>query len=139
VAAYIGAREDVIGKGVHDSRHAAAIAGEKLRRLEHEQFWVAFLNRANVVLSLEMLFKGCLDSVNISHRDVIAKALTKSATGIIVFHNHPSGCPLPSKADIQQTRLLNKACEIMEIGMIDPIIVSPSCYYSFADECTTDF
>ena len=139
VAAYISVREDISGKTIKDSQQAAQIAGEKLRRLEHEEFWVAFLNRANVVLSFEMLFKGSLDAVNISHRDVIARALSKKATNIIVFHNHPSGCPTPGTSDIEQTRMLQKACKMMEIGMLDHIIVSPGCYFSFADECTSKF
>ncbi len=139
VAAYVGIREDISGKTIKDSQQAAQIAGDRLRRLEHEEFWVAFLNRANVVLSFEMIFKGALDSVSISHRDIIAKALSKSATNIIVFHNHPSGCPTPGTADIEHTRMLQKACKMMEIGMLDHIIVNPGSYFSFADECTTRF
>ena len=139
VAAYISFREDLTGKTVTGSKDAAEIAGDRLRRLEHEEFWVAFLNRANMILSFEMLFKGSLDAVNVSHRDIIAKALSKKATNIIVFHNHPSGCPTPGTSDIEQTRLLQKACKMMEIGMLDHIIVSPGSYFSFADECTTKF
>ena len=139
VAAYVSAKEDIAGKVVKDSQQAAQIAGSRLRRLQHEEFWVAFLNRANVVLSFEMLFKGTLDAVNISHRDIIAKALRKNATNIIVFHNHPSGCPTPGTADIEKTRSLQKACKMMEIGMLDHIIVSPGSYFSFADECATKF
>ena len=139
VAAYISAREDIAGKTIKDSGDAAEIAGDKLRRLEHEELWVAFLNRANVVMSFEMLFKGALDSVIISHRDIIAKALSKRATNIILFHNHPSGCPTPGTSDIEHTRLLQKACKMMEIGMLDHIIVSQNCYFSFADERTTKF
>lgn len=139
VAAYISAREDIAGKTIKDSGDAAEIAGDKLRRLEHEELWVAFLNRANVVMSFEMLFKGALDSVIISHRDIIAKALSKRAANIIIFHNHPSGCPTPGTSDIEQTRLLQKACKMMEIGMLDHIIVSQNCYFSFADERTTKF
>ena len=139
VVAYISSKEDIIGKEIKDSKQAAEIAGEKLRRLQHEEFWVAFLNRANVVLSFEMLFKGSLDAVNISHRDIIAKALSKKATNIIVFHNHPSGCPTPGTSYIEHTRMLQKACKMMEIGMLDHIIVSPGSYFSFADECTSKF
>jgi DNA repair protein RadC len=136
---YITTKEDIAGKTIKDSGDAAEIAGDKLRRLEHEELWVAFLNRANVVMSFEMLFKGALDSVIISHRDIIAKAMSKRATNIILFHNHPSGCPTPGTSDIEQTRLLQKACKMMEIGMLDHIIVSQNCYFSFADERTTKF
>lgn len=139
IAAYNSVKEDISGKMIRDSKQAAEIAGTKLRRLEHEEFWVLFLNRANMVLSFEMLFKGSLDSVNVSHRDVLAKALSKKASNIIVFHNHPSGCPTPGTSDMEQTKNLTKACKLMEITLLDHIIVSPGCYYSFADELTTNF
>lgn len=139
VVAYMSSRDDITGRVITDSKDAAGAVAGFLRRLEHEEFWVAFLNRANVVLSFEMLFKGSLDSVNISPRDVIAKALSKNATSVIVYHNHPSGCPTPSTADIEQTRSLTKACKLMGIQMLDHIIMSPSSYFSFADESTTKF
>ena len=124
---------------VTDSQKAADLVYGMLRDLAHEEVWVAYMTACNTVISVEMIFKGSLDAVNISHRDIIAKALSKNATNIIVFHNHPSGCPTPGKSDIDQTRLLQKACKMMEIGMLDHIIVSPGCYFSFADECTTKF
>ena len=139
VVTYMNYQDDVTGRTISDSKQAAAICGNNLRRLEHEELWVAFLNRANRILSYEMLFKGSLDSVTISPRDVIAKALSKNATSLIVFHNHPSGCPTPSTADINQTRSLSKACKLMEMQLLDHIVVSPTSYYSFADECTTQF
>ena len=139
VVAYMSSREDITGKIIKESREAAALAGQYLRRLDHEEFWVAYLNKANVVISFEMLFKGSLDSVDISRRDVIARALSKKATNIIVFHNHPSGCPTPGTSDIEQTRRLSKACKLMEMTLLDHIIVSPTCYFSFADERTTNF
>lgn len=139
VATYNSAREDITGKTIKNSKQAAEIAGTKLRRIEHEEFWVLFLNRANMVLAFEMLFKGSHDAVSISHRDVLAKALSKKASNIIVFHNHPSGCPTPGTSDIEQTGNLRKACKLMEITLLDHIIVSPGCYYSFADELTTNF
>ena len=92
-----------------------------------------------MVLSFEMVFKGSLDAVNISHRDIIAKALSKNATNIIVFHNHPSGCPIPGTADIEHTRMLQKACKMMEMQMLDHIIIGAGSYYSFSDEVTTKF
>lgn len=139
VAAYMDIREDITGKTVGGLRQAVDLAGNRLRRLEHEEFWVAYLNRANVVLSFEMLFKGSMDSVNISHRDIIAKALSKHAPNLIVFHNHPSGSPMPSVSDVEQTRQLTKACKLMEMQMLDHIIVSSGSYYSFADEQTFKF
>lgn len=100
VTTYLTTRESLIGKTIQRAEDAVAIAADHLRNLGHEEFWVAFLNRANVVISFEMLFKGALDVVNLSHRDIIAKVLSKGAVNIIVFHNHPSGCPTPSVSDI---------------------------------------
>ena len=139
VTAYITIKEDLTGRTITGSKDAAEIAGDRLRRLEQEELWVAFLNRANVILSFEMIFKGSLDAVNISHRDIIAKALSKNATNIIVFHNHPSGCPTPGTADIEHTRMLQKACKMMEMQMLDHIIIGAGSYYSFSDEVTTMF
>ena len=71
-----------------------------------------------------MLFKGSLDSVIISHRDIIAQALSKGASNIIIYHNHPSGNPTPGLSDIEQTRQLSKACKLMQIQLLDHIIIS---------------
>ena len=139
VTTYITTREDITGKVIRRSEDAVQIAGDRLRRLEHEELWVAFMNKSNVVISFEMLFKGGQDGVIISRRDIIAKALSKGAVNIILFHNHPSGCPTPSVSDIEQTRMLSKSCKVMEMQMLDHIIVSPGCYYSFADERTVNF
>ena len=139
VTTYTTTKEDITGKTIRRSEDAVQIAGERLRRLEHEELWVAFMNKANMVISFDMLFKGGQDGVIISRRDIIAKALSKGATNIIVFHNHPSGCPTPSVSDIEQTRMLSKSCKVMEMQMLDHIIVSPGCYYSFADERTVNF
>lgn len=139
VTTYLGSRDELEGKTIRRAEDAVGIAGGHLRSLDHEELWVAFLNKANVVMSFEMIFKGALDAVNISNRDIIAKALSKGATNIIVFHNHPSGCPTPSVSDIEQTSKLTKACKLMQIGMIDHIIIGASSYFSFSDECTCNY
>lgn len=139
IATYMTSREDITGKTLRRSEDAAEIAGSRLRNLEHEELWVAFMNKANLVISFEMIFKGAQDAVNFSHRDIIAKALSKGATNIIAFHNHPSGCPTPSVSDIEQTSQLTKACKLMQIGMLDHIIISSGSYFSFADEQTKNF
>ena len=112
---------------------------QNLRTLDHEELWVAYLNKDNVVVSFEMVFKGSLDAVSISHRHIIAKALSKNASNLILFHNHPSGSPTPSISDINQTRMLTNACKTMEMQLLDHIIIGSGSYYSFADEYTYNF
>ena len=77
VTTYTTTKEDITGKTIRRSEDAVQIAGERLRRLEHEELWVAFMNKANMVISFDMLFKGGQDGVIISRRDIIAKALSK--------------------------------------------------------------
>lgn len=139
VTSYMSALGSFSGKTICSSHEAVANAGAAIRYLEHEEFWVAYLNRVNTILSFEMLFRGSLDSVSFSPKEIIAKALSKRASNIIVFHNHPSGSPQPSPSDIEQTRILTKACLLMEIQFLDHIIVSSGSYYSFADEQTFKF
>ena len=134
IVTYMSIREDITGKRVKDPKDAVEVAGDRLRTLDHEELWVAYLNRDNVVVSFEMLFKGSLDSVNISHKQIIAKALSKNASNLILFHNHPSGNPTPSISDINQTRMVTNACKTMEMQMLDHIIIGSGSYYSFADE-----
>ena len=139
VTAYVSIREDITGKSIRQPQDAVEVAAARLRSLNHEELWVAYLNRDNVVLSFEMLFKGSMDAVNISHKHIIAHALSKNASNIILFHNHPSGNPTPSISDINQTRLVTNACKTMEMQMLDHIIIGAGSYYSFADECTCKF
>lgn len=139
VTAYMSIHEDITGKSIRQSQDAAEMAAARLRVLNHEELWVAYLNKDNVVLSFEMLCKGSLDAVNISHRHIIAHALSKNASNIILFHNHPSGNPAPTVSDLNQTQLVMNACKTMDMQMIDHIIITAGSYYSFADECVCKF
>ena len=60
-------------------------------------------------------------------------------TAIILFHNHPSGTPAPSVADINETNKLRKACDIFDISLLDHIILTDESYYSFAEETQNKF
>ena len=109
-----------------------------VRDLDHEECWVLFLNKANRLISKEMVSQGGLDSTVIDNRAIIRKALDKKASAIILVHNHPSGSALPSRADITQTQALNKALKICDLSLLDHVIVARNAYYSFADEELVD-
>lgn len=106
----------------------------QLRNLDHEECWVIFLNRANFLISKERISSGGLDSTTIDTKVILRKALEKKASGIILIHNHPSGSPLPGTADINATRVLDKAMKACGISLIDHVITTDESYYSFADE-----
>lgn len=107
-----------------------------LRDLMHEECWVVYLNRANRVLSKERVSMGGLSATVVDSRIIVRRALEKSATGLILVHNHPSGEPLPGKQDIEQTRLLRDALSYFDIHLLDHIIIAGNRYYSFCDEGT---
>ena len=105
-----------------------------MRNLDHEECWILLLNKANKLIHKEMTSVGGLDSTIIDSRVIIRKALDKKATGVILVHNHPSGSALPSVADIEQTRILNKALKTCDLSLLDHVIIALGSYYSFADE-----
>ena len=109
----------------------------KLKGLEHEEFWIIFLNRANYIIHKEMLSRGGISSTVIDTRLVVKKALDRHASGIIMVHNHPSGNPRPGKSDIAQTELLKKAADTFDISLMDHIIICDDCFFSFADDKVT--
>jgi len=109
----------------------------RLRDMGHEECWVLFLNRSNRVIGQEMVSRGAQDATLIDKRIILRRALEKSASAVIVVHNHPSGNPLPSVDDIEQTRELGKALKSCGLQLIDHVIVAGKSYYSFSDETVT--
>ena len=102
--------------------------------LEHEEFWLLMLNRANRVLGRYKVSQGGLSGTVIDTRIILKKALDNLASSIIVCHNHPSGNKQPSDADLKITEKLKKAAEILEIKLLDHVIIADKSYFSFADE-----
>ena len=121
------------------SAQAAGYLREDLRALDHEESWILLLNGANLPLAKKMITVGTIKSTQIDHRRIIKEALLTNATAIILFHNHPSGTPAPSVADINETNKLRKACDIFDISLLDHIILTDESYYSFAEETQNKF
>ena len=106
----------------------------KLADLEHEEFWVLYLNRSNRIIDSYKLSKGGISGTVIDIRLILKKALELLASGMIICHNHPSGNTEPSENDIQITEKLKVAAGQMDIKLLDHIIVSDNNYLSFSDE-----
>jgi DNA repair protein RadC len=99
-----------------------------------ERFGVVLLDQKQRVIRSVILSTGTAEA-SISHpRDVFRAAVLASASSVAVFHNHPSGDPLPSAADRVMTRQLVDAGELMSIGVIDHIILGDTTYFSFKEE-----
>ncbi len=108
-----------------------------LKGLDHEECWVAYLNRSNYVIYKERVSSGGLSFTAIDPNAILRKALEKKASGLILVHNHPSGNPYPGAADIKETSRLKKAASVFSISLMDHIVVSDNCFYSFSDAAVT--
>lgn len=101
---------------------------------ETEQFRILFLDRKNVLIADEMQSKGTVDHVPVYPREVIKRALDLNASAVILVHNHPSGDPTPSTADIDMTEQISRACDAVGIVVHDHLIIGKSKEVSFKSE-----
>lgn len=102
--------------------------------LQHEEFWIVFLNNSNKVLLKDQISKGGITGTLVDVRLVFKKAIELYATAIIVCHNHPSGKLQPSNADKMITNKLKQAGETLDVKVVDHLIITENAYFSFADE-----
>jgi DNA repair protein RadC len=102
--------------------------------IQHEEFWLLFLNRANKVTHREQLSKGGVAGTIVDAKLIFKRALELQASGIILAHNHPSGNLKPSQQDINVTKQLQNGAKLLDMSILDHIIVAENQYYSFADE-----
>ena len=96
-----------------------------------EQFRILYLDTKNVLIADEEQAKGTVDHVPVYPREVVKRALELNAASIILVHNHPSGDPTPSQADVQMTAQVNTAAKALGITVHDHLIVGKSCELSF--------
>lgn len=101
---------------------------------ETEQFRVIYLDRKNVVIGDEEQGKGTVDHVPVYPREVAKRALELNASALIVVHNHPSGDPTPSQADIDMTQQIFAACSALGLTLHDHLIIGKSRELSFRSE-----
>jgi DNA repair protein RadC len=101
--------------------------------LEIEQFRILFLDRKNHLIQDIVHQEGTLDRTALYPRELIKMALALNAGGLILVHNHPSGDPTPSTADIQATTMIKSALLQVEIHLLDHLIIAKHGTFSFRD------
>jgi DNA repair protein RadC len=119
---------------LRSSRDAYDMIGPVLADLNHEEFWILLLNRANRIISREQISKGGTSGTVVDAKIVFRKVLEKQASSIILCHNHPSGNLRASQADLALTKKLVDAGNQLDIMVLDHLIITQSGYLSFADE-----
>lgn len=128
-----GEKEYQVSK-IGSSRDAFEILYPVMGELEHEEFWIVYLNNSNKVIHKSLMSKGGITGTLVDVRLVLKKALELGAVALILAHNHPSGGLKPSAADKNITKKLKIASEALDIKVLDHLIVTQHRYLSFADE-----
>ncbi|MRX50935.1 DNA repair protein RadC [Paracoccus sp. S-4012] len=98
---------------------------------EIEQFRVLFLDRKNVLVADEAQGRGTVDHVPVYPREIVRRALELNASALILVHNHPSGDPTPSAADVEMTGRVRDAAAVMGITLHDHLVIGRGREVSF--------
>ena len=132
---YRASREEIAARPVISSWAALlAYVRQQLQHETREQFRVLFLDKKNQLIADEMLGHGTVDHAPVYPREIARRALELSASALILVHNHPSGDPTPSRADIDITREIIDALAPLEIIVHDHLIAAKNGVTSFKSE-----
>jgi DNA repair protein RadC len=96
-----------------------------------EEFRVLFLDRKNVLIADEVQSRGTVDHAPVYPREIVKRALQLEASSLILVHNHPSGDPSPSRADIEMTREIVAAAKALKIAVHDHLVIGRGSHASF--------
>jgi len=111
------------GELVSDPSSAARLFRLSLANEEREHFECAFLDSRHRLIARERLFSGTIDGAEVAPRVVVQRALILNAAAVIAAHNHPSGSPDPSAADLQITQRLRQALALVDVRLLDHLVV----------------
>lgn len=107
---------------------------EQLEGLDREQFIVACLNTKNEPTNITVVSVGSLNKAIVHPREVFKTAILSNAASIMAFHNHPSGETTPSQQDIQLTKRLYEAGELLGIKLLDHLIIGDGSFTSLKEK-----
>lgn len=107
---------------------------EDLRHANQEQMKLLLLNTKSRLIGETDISKGTVNSAVISQRELFVEALLKNAVSIVLLHNHPSGDPTPSKADVLITRRIQEAGRLIGVELLDHIVIGDNCYVSLREK-----
>ncbi len=105
----------------------------RLYGLPYEVFACLFLDTRHRVIRYEELFRGTIDGASVHPREVVRKVMATNAAAVIFAHNHPSGLPEPSQADLRITQRLTEVLALIEVRVLDHLIVGDGQAVSLAE------
>ena len=118
---------------LEDPGSAASLFMEEMRHLKQEKMRVAMINAKGELIAREDVALGGIYSACASPREIFASAVRKGAYGVVIAHNHPSGDPSPSAADISVTRQIADAGRLLGIQLVDHIIIGDGHFVSLKE------
>ena len=141
VAAYLKATQEIGARAARETLSAApmisswsallAYVRSQLQHETREQFRVLFLDKKNQLIADELMGQGTIDHAPVYPREIARRALELSSSALILVHNHPSGDPTPSRADIDMTREIIDALAPFDINVHDHLIAAKQGVTSF--------
>lgn len=133
----LGKRLAATGTGqrpiVNSPQDVARLMMEEMRYLDREHFKVITLTTKNHVLGIGQISVGLLNSSLVHPRECFKEAIRRNSNAIILVHNHPSGDPAPSREDVEVTRRMAQAGEILGIEVLDHVIIGDNRYISLKE------
>lgn len=119
---------------IKSPQEVADLFMEEMRYLSKEFFKVLLLNTKNEIIMIEDTSVGNLNSSVVHPREVFSSAVRRSACSVIIVHNHPSGNPIPSDTDIQMTKRLVEAGDLLGIKVLDHLIIGDGIFISLKEK-----
>jgi DNA repair protein RadC len=115
---------------VRSPEDIASLVMRDMSRLEQEEVRVILLDTRNHVISKHEVYRGSVHTTNIRIGELLRDAVKANAAGIVAVHNHPSGDPTPSAADISMTKSLFDAAKLMDIDLLDHLVIGGGKFVS---------
>lgn len=125
--------EALIKPKITSSKQVFDIMQPIIGDLNHEEFWIVYLNNSNKIIDKNKLSSGGITGTIVDVRMLFKKALELSAVAIILCHNHPSGSLKPSKSDLDITKKIQEGGNNLDIKVLDHLLITEKAYFSFAD------
>lgn len=125
--------QNKLKKGMKFSCPQAVFDYLQILYMDHEEevFTMIFLDSQNRVITHKELFKGTIDTASVYPRVIVKEVLQQNAASVIISHNHPSGISTPSNADIQFTKKIQSALNLIDVPVLDHVVVGSEGSYSF--------
>ncbi len=107
---------------------------EELRHEKAEQLRVLYLDKKSRLLRASVLTHGSSDAAMVPVREIVGEALRLGASSLILVHNHPSGDPAPSAADVEATSRVRRAAELVDLSLLDHVVIGDGRYVSMLEK-----